>query len=202
MKSLLVILTLAVMPAAFAGGFHDYFEAGLYEGETAAGADLSIIDIRAARTINDWLLTTGVETQDIDPVNFLGIASVDATSREYRIGGGHIFGLHDRVSLIPRAGLVWSSIETNVTVIIDGESVTESDREGDGGYFVALGLHGSLMDNLEAEFDYRFTNVHGTRLNDWRFNLIYIFTPGFAASIGYRDFEGDSAAGAALRWKF
>ncbi|HEX7048120.1 MAG TPA: hypothetical protein VF275_11180 [Gammaproteobacteria bacterium] len=203
MKMLYTLALLGASPAFSANDNHCYIEAGYFQGEIKTiGIDFDGFELRAGQTFGNWMLFGGYEQTDIAPLDIAGLFRLESGSDSLRIGGGYAWPVHGRVDLVSGAGLVKADIYTGVIDLANGNDVSIIPDESDNGYFVVVGVRGRFTEKLEGEFRHRFTNVLADRANDWRVDLRYAITPAFAIGIGYRDFEGDVASTADLRWNF
>jgi len=195
----------AFAPFAIADGLdYDYLEAGYLQGEIDDSffrTDFDGWELRGSMEHNDWLLLGGYEELTAGPLTSFGTLETRFISSFLRVGGGYRFMLGEHFALAPSAGFLRGSEEIErdgFCAVCDFGDQSDTDT----GYFVNLDFRAQLLDNVEAEFEHRFTNVFSNRLNDWRLDVRYHFTPQIAVSAGYRDYEGDTATGVTLRWHY
>lgn len=210
------LLLLLSSPAVLAAEMNGHFiEVQYFQGETGDNfipLDFDGWELRGSKAFGNWQLVGGYLALDPEGVEIefedLSI-SQDAEFSYLHLGAGHTFDLGSRFKLAANVGFLRETVDaesevTSFNTPPNGEDVTVSNsvHESDTGYFVSIGVRARASERIEAEFEHRFMNVAANRLNDWRLDLRYAFTPAFSAGLGYRDFEGDAASVATLRWSF
>lgn len=218
MKSTTALLLLSLSMPVAADGFqpglghdsdhdsdhdHDHVEIGFYRGGTAEeNLDLDVIDLRTTRGFGNWIVTAAYEQVDFEPVDVAGQFRLEAGNTILRLGAGYRIPLTGAIDLVPRAGFARARSHVDLIEQSSGNDVSVIPDRSDTGYFAGLGLFADVGAGFALGFEHRFTNVLSERLNDSRLELRYAFSRSMEAGIGYRDFEGDTAYGAMLRWRY